>query len=73
VQGIAENVSRMWANKNAYRVLVGNRNESDGVQDQGIDKKKYSKVDLKGIQINPAQVRHKRSAVLNTAMNHRLE
>jgi hypothetical protein len=34
-----ENVSRKWANKIAYRGLVGNRNEGDGVEDQGIQKK----------------------------------
>lgn len=43
-------MSRIWANKNAYRVLAGNKNESDGVEDQGIQKKDDIKVDLKEIQ-----------------------
>lgn len=41
-------MSGKWANKNTQRVLVGNRNESDGVEDQGIQRKNYIKIDLKG-------------------------
>jgi hypothetical protein len=58
-------MSRIWANKNAYRILVGNMNESDCMEDERREKNNI-KVDLKVNtvetegQINLVQVRHTR-------------